>query len=47
MGVQTCGGRGGGKRGFEDFGRGNQMDFKGEWRGLRPDLQSTNRGGGL
>lgn len=32
MGVQTCGGRGGGrKRGFEDFGRGNQMDFKGEW----------------
>ena len=45
MGVQTCGGRGGGKSGFEDFGRGNQMDFKGEWRGLRPDLQSTNRGG--
>ena len=45
MGVKTCGGRGGGgKRGFEDFGRGNQIDFKGEWRGLRPDLQSTNRG---
>lgn len=40
-------GGGGGKRGFEDFGRGNQMDFKGEWRGLRPDLQSTNRGGAI